>query len=85
MTAMSVMMYFLMRPEIKEFKGSKQFYRKELAQMGRMTYEEKVIGIAFLAVVDHAVPARRQRAQEGRDVVDLGRGHLDPTDEAAGG
>jgi sodium-dependent dicarboxylate transporter 2/3/5 len=51
MTAMSVMMYYLMRPEIKEFKGTKQYYRKELAQMGRMTYEEKVIGIAFLVVV----------------------------------
>jgi sodium-dependent dicarboxylate transporter 2/3/5 len=55
MTAMSVMMYFLMRGEITEFKGSKEFYRKELAQMGRMKYEEKVISIAFLLVVSLAI------------------------------
>lgn len=51
MAAMSVMMYFFMRAEITQFSGSKEFYRKELAQMGRMTYEEKVISVAFLAVV----------------------------------
>src|SRR6185312_12670887 len=48
MTAMSIMMYYFMRPEIAEFKGSKDYYRKELAQMGPMTYEEKVISFAFL-------------------------------------
>lgn len=51
MIAMSLFMYFFMRGEIKEFKGSKEFYRKELAQMGRMTYEEKVIAVGFLLVV----------------------------------
>ena len=55
MLAMSVMMYFFMRPEIREFKGSKDYYRKELAQMGRMTYEEKVISLAFLLVVGLAI------------------------------
>jgi len=55
MTAMSMMMYFLMRGEITEFKGSKDFYRKELAQMGPMKYEEKVISIAFLLVVSLAI------------------------------
>jgi sodium-dependent dicarboxylate transporter 2/3/5 len=55
MTAMSIMMYYFMRPEISEFKGGKEFYRKELAGMGRMTYEEKVISIAFLLVVGLAM------------------------------
>ena len=44
-----------MRAEITEFSGSKDYYRKELAQMGRMTYEEKVISFAFLAVVGLAM------------------------------
>ena len=34
MAAMSVMMYFFMRAEITEFSGSKDYYRKELAQIG---------------------------------------------------
>jgi sodium-dependent dicarboxylate transporter 2/3/5 len=55
MIAMSLMMYYFMRPEITEFKGSKEYYRKELAQMGRMTYEEKVISLAFLLVVGLAI------------------------------
>jgi solute carrier family 13 (sodium-dependent dicarboxylate transporter), member 2/3/5 len=55
MTAMSIMMYYFMRPEITEFKGSKDYYRKELAQMGPMTYEEKVISIGFLLVVGLAM------------------------------
>jgi len=55
MTAMSLMMYFLMRGEIKEFKGSRECYRNELAQMGPMKYEEKVISILFLVVVSLAV------------------------------
>jgi len=55
MTAMSLMMYYFMRAEITEFKGSKDYYRKELAQMGRMTYEEKVISFAFLLVVGLAM------------------------------
>jgi sodium-dependent dicarboxylate transporter 2/3/5 len=55
MTAMSVMMYFFMRGETSQFRGSRDFYRKELEKIGPMTYEEKVIGIAFLAVVLLAV------------------------------
>lgn len=55
MTAMSIMMYYFMRPEITEFKGSKDYYRRELAQMGPMTYEEKVISFAFLLVVGLAM------------------------------
>jgi len=55
MTAMSLMMYYFMRAEITEFKGSKDYYRRELAQMGRMTYEEKVISAAFLLVVGLAM------------------------------
>jgi len=55
MTAMSIMMYYFMRPEITEFKGSKDYYRRELAQMGRMSYEEKVISIGFVLVVGLAM------------------------------
>jgi solute carrier family 13 (sodium-dependent dicarboxylate transporter), member 2/3/5 len=55
MTAMSLMMYYFMRGEITEFKGSKDYYRRELAQMGRMSYEEKVISLAFLLVVGLAI------------------------------
>ena len=40
--------------------------------------------VACLAMVDHAVAARGQRAQEGRDVIDLVRGDLDSPDELAG-
>jgi len=55
MTAMSVMMYFFMRGETEQFKGGREFYRKELSQMGPMTYEEKVISLAFLLVVSLAI------------------------------
>jgi sodium-dependent dicarboxylate transporter 2/3/5 len=55
MIVMSLFMYFFMRAEIKEFSGSKDFYRKELEKMGRMTYEEKVIAVGFLLVVALAV------------------------------
>jgi solute carrier family 13 (sodium-dependent dicarboxylate transporter), member 2/3/5 len=55
MVAMSLMMYFFMRGEIKQFSGSKVYYRNELARMGRMTYEEKVISMAFLLVVGLAI------------------------------
>src|SRR5439155_21218181 len=37
--------------------------------------------VALLAMVDHAVAAPRQRAQEGGYVVDLVRHHLDSTEE----
>jgi sodium-dependent dicarboxylate transporter 2/3/5 len=55
MVAMSLMMYFFMRGEIKQFSGSKVYYRNELARMGRMTYEEKVISTAFLLIVGLAI------------------------------
>jgi sodium-dependent dicarboxylate transporter 2/3/5 len=51
MTAMALFMYFFMRAEIEEFKGSKDFYRKELAMMGRMKYEEKVVSLGFLLIL----------------------------------
>src|SRR5262245_33043658 len=55
MTAMSVMMYYWMRGEIRNFTGGKDYYRKELARIGRMTYEEKVISLGFLLVVGLAI------------------------------
>jgi sodium-dependent dicarboxylate transporter 2/3/5 len=55
MIAMSIMMYYFMRAEITEFKGSKDYYGRELAQMGPMSYEEKVISIGFLLVVGLAM------------------------------
>jgi len=55
MTALSLMMYFFMRCEIKEFSGGKEYYRAELARIGRMTYEEKIISAGFLLVVGLAV------------------------------
>jgi len=55
MTAMSVMMYFFMRGEVTEFKGGRDYYRKELERVGPMTYEEKVTSIAFVTLVLLAV------------------------------
>ncbi len=51
MAAMSVFMYFFMKPEIKTFKGSREYYAKELKSMGPMSYEEKVVCVAFLLIV----------------------------------
>lgn len=51
MAVMSAFMYFAMKPEVKTFTGGKEFYRKELEGMGRMTYEEKVVFIGFLLIV----------------------------------
>ena len=41
-------MMYLLHARRDHRKGSKDYYRKELAQMGPMTYEEKVISFAFL-------------------------------------
>ena len=51
MLAMSLFMYFFMRPEIKTFSGSKSFYRDELEKMGPMKYEEKIVLYSFLLIV----------------------------------
>ncbi len=51
MAAMSVFMYIFMKPEIKTFKGSREYYAKELKSMGPMSYEEKAVCFAFLLIV----------------------------------
>lgn len=51
MAAMAAFMYFFMKPETKTFKGSREFYSKELADMGPMKYEEKVAFYGFLLIV----------------------------------
>jgi len=51
MAAMAIFMYYFMKPEVETFKGSKDFYRKELEDMGPMTFEEKVVFAGFLAIM----------------------------------
>ena len=51
MAVMSLFMYFVMKPEVATFKGSKDFYQKELEEMGSMKFEEKVIFYAFVLIV----------------------------------
>ena len=51
MLAMAVFMYFAMKPEVPSFKGSREFYRKELQEMGPMTFEEQVVFWGFLVIV----------------------------------
>lgn len=51
MGAMAAFMYFAMKPEVKTFKGSRDFYRKELEEMGPMKYEEKIVFLGFLLIV----------------------------------
>lgn len=51
MVAMGVFIYFFMKPEVTHFKGSHDFYRKELDEMGRMKFEEKVVFFGFLIIV----------------------------------
>ncbi|KJR97032.1 MAG: citrate transporter [Desulfobulbaceae bacterium BRH_c16a] len=49
--AMVVFMYLFMKPEIVTFKGGREFYRKELEDMGPFSYEEKVSCYGFLLIV----------------------------------
>lgn len=51
MASMAAFMYFFMRPEVETFQGSKDFYRKELKEMGPMTYEEKVVCYGFVIII----------------------------------
>jgi sodium-dependent dicarboxylate transporter 2/3/5 len=51
MAAMALFMYFFMKPETETFQGSKEFYRKELKEMGPMSYEEKVVCYGFILLV----------------------------------
>ena len=51
MAAMALFMYFFMKAEVQTFKGSKEFYRKELEEMGPMKFEEKVVFYGFLLIV----------------------------------
>jgi sodium-dependent dicarboxylate transporter 2/3/5 len=51
MAAMAAYMYYVMKPDMEVFEGSKEFYRKELADMGPMKYEEKVVCYGFLLIV----------------------------------
>ena len=51
MLAMTLYMYYCMKPDIQTFKGGREFYRKELEEMGPFSYEEKVACLGFLVVV----------------------------------
>lgn len=51
MTAMALFMYFFMKPEVERFNGSREFYRKELAAMGPMSFEEKAVFLGFALIV----------------------------------
>ena len=51
MVAMGVFIYFFMKPEVTHFSGSRDFYRKELEEMGLMKFEEKVVFYGFLIIV----------------------------------
>ena len=51
MAAMTAFMYYFMKPDVATFEGSKDFYKKELAEMGKMTYEEKVVFYGFLVLI----------------------------------
>jgi sodium-dependent dicarboxylate transporter 2/3/5 len=51
MAVVAVFMYFFMRPEVRAFRGSQDYYRKELEAMGPMAYEEKVVFFGFLLIL----------------------------------
>ena len=51
MVAMATFMYFFMKPEVDTFQGSKDFYRKELKEMGPMSYEEKLVCFGFVLLI----------------------------------
>ncbi len=51
MAAMAAYMYFFMKPELSTFKGSREFYRNELREMGSISYEEKVAFWGFVLIV----------------------------------
>jgi sodium-dependent dicarboxylate transporter 2/3/5 len=51
MIAMALFMYFFMKPEVEFFTGSREFYKKELKDMGPLTFEEKVVAWGFALIV----------------------------------
>jgi len=51
MIAVGLYMYFAMKPEVAHFKGSRDFYQRELSEMGPMKYEEKLVFIGFIIIV----------------------------------
>lgn len=57
MTAVALFIYFVMKPDPEEefFKGSREFYREELKEMGPMGFEEKLCGYGFLLIVILAI------------------------------
>jgi sodium-dependent dicarboxylate transporter 2/3/5 len=51
MAVMGLYIYFMMKPEVEHFEGSKEFYQRELDEMGPMKFEEKVVFYGFLIIV----------------------------------
>ncbi len=51
MGVMVLFFRFLMKPEVDTFKGSKEFYRQELREMGSMKFEEKIVLYGFFIIV----------------------------------
>ncbi len=51
MASMALFMYYFMKPEVETFKGSKEFYKQELDEMGELSYEEKVVFYGFLLLI----------------------------------
>lgn len=53
MGAVALFFYWVMKPDPDEmrFKGSRDFYRQELKEMGPMGFEEKLCGYGFVAIV----------------------------------
>lgn len=49
--AISIYMYFFMKPEVERFSGNKAYYRDELKKMGPMTFEEIVVCAGFLLIM----------------------------------
>ena len=57
MAASAVFMYYFMKPDPGEeyFQGTKDFYKKELKEMGPMGFEEKVCFYGFILVIFLAI------------------------------
>ncbi len=57
MAAVSLVLYYVMKPDPEEvrFKGTRDFYRQELKQMGPMSFEEKFSGYGFLLIIVLAI------------------------------
>ena len=57
MGAVSLIIYYVMKPDPEEerFKGTRDFYRQELKDMGPMSFEEKFCGYGFLTIIILAI------------------------------